>query len=354
VEELRPLEADGTAKPTMSSTLAQLLRCVRWKPWLTSETRSLVATGFLWPSTSLKTFGTHAISGQQQTCRLHGWPSRLEWTQSLWAINGSRAVLPCCSQSHQSSCTKSSMCSSIRSTRIPVASRREWSGLMSTISGFPSGGAFMIFNDPANNAAVSLGPWLHGSNASFSHWLVPPPSFFVDPFTVHHTAVFFTKHREFALAVGRNTCTAHLKSSAKVLVPEVSSNGSQQLRLALLKIPGISKCEWLSTPEIWQHSWYNGEVLRFSADLPTLTALTNIAAQALRNRLPTVSEQIIIEGAMNNITRGWIEAIVDQARALGFDAIQGHEIDRHSGGPKISRPWLAVMNSHVLSSPNWL
>ncbi len=75
------------------------------------------------------------------------------------------------------------------------------------------------------NESVDRGPWLHGTNVRFDSWQVPPPLEANDPFNVPHTAVFLTKHAEFAQDAGSFTCEAMLTPDARVLVPESDESG---------------------------------------------------------------------------------------------------------------------------------
>ena len=50
----------------------------------------------------------------------------------------------------------------------------------------------------------------------FDSWQVPPPLHANDPFNVPHTAVFLTKHADFAQDAGSFTCEAMLIPDAKV------------------------------------------------------------------------------------------------------------------------------------------
>ncbi len=202
--------------------------------------------------------------------------------------------------------------------------------------------------------SVDSGPWLHGTDTPFTHWSVPPPPKVGDPLSVTHTAVFLTKHEDYALAAGRHICKAFLTPHAKVLTPSEKSHDSEKLRKLLLRHPMAIGCTWLRDEDAWRASWVSGEVMRFEADIRVLTPLISRGASLLQKAWPTMPHEALLKGAMHNITRGWIEEIVKSTRSLGFDAVQGCEIDRHAGGVPIARPWLAVFNSGSLSTPIWL
>jgi hypothetical protein len=56
-----------------------------------------------------------------------------------------------------------------------------------------------------------------------------------------------------------------------------------------------------------------------------------------------------------NTTRGLIELICIEARELGYDALHGREIDKHSeNGEVIAQPWLAVFRKGVVRDPTWI
>jgi hypothetical protein len=71
-----------------------------------------------------------------------------------------------------------------------------------------------------------------------------------------------------------------------------------------------------------------------------------------RTGLPHEAASAIIQ---LNSARGLIELICVSAKKLGFDAIYGREVDRHSHEEKvIAQPWLAVLSKGVVTEPEWL
>ena len=57
----------------------------------------------------------------------------------------------------------------------------------------------------------------------------------------------------------------------------------------------------------------------------------------------------------HNCSRGLIELICVTAKKLGFDAIYGHEVDRHSDVNKVTaQPWLAILSKCYISAPEWV
>jgi len=200
---------------------------------------------------------------------------------------------------------------------------------------------------------VDRGPWLHGTDAPFDQWAVPPPKKRDDPLSVPHSAVFLTKHEDYAAGAGGRICEASLEPGASVLVAGIPSQASEALRLALRRRPVVGSCWWLRNETTWLGSWRSGDVMRFAADTDALQALVSRGASMLRQIAPDLPPEALVMGAQHNMTRGWIEEIVKAARALGFDALQGHEIDRHAGPQPIARPWLAVFKADALSAPVW-
>lgn len=200
---------------------------------------------------------------------------------------------------------------------------------------------------------VDRGPWLHGTDTPFDRWSVPPPRKNGEELAVPHTAVFLTKHEDYAAAAGGRICEASLEPQAKVLVAGLPSKASEALRLALRRHQVVAPCWWLRNEATWLESWRSGDVMRFAADTDHLQALVSRSASMLQKVAPDLPPEALVNGAQHNITRGWIEEIVKAARALGFDALQGHEIDRHAGPQPIARPWLAVFNADALSAPVW-
>lgn len=197
--------------------------------------------------------------------------------------------------------------------------------------------------------------WLHGTKAApFHSWIVPPPR---DPRSLlaEHSALFFTLHEDYAAGVGGRVCETRLSASAKVLVPELRTEDGEDLRVRLLAQPAIGKCHWLRDRSTWSESWRTGEVMRFGAvDAALNQALVRNAARLVQMKAKGLSPTQVDWLAKQNITRGWIEAIIAAAREMGFDALRGQEIDRHSGTVQaVARPWLAVWNAGVVAPPVW-
>lgn len=191
----------------------------------------------------------------------------------------------------------------------------------------------------------------HGTNTRFALWVVPPPAEFKDRLNAAHSAVFLTRHLDFAQGAGLLTCEAMLRPDAKVLVPAMDR--SDKLRQALLKHPIAGRCVWLQERETWRQAWNTGEATRFGADPKFLAQFHARAAASLQRQAPNLHPDVVSRVAANNITRGWIETVVGATRVLGYDALQGHECDKPSEGPSIARPWLAVLSAEALTEPVW-
>lgn len=169
-----------------------------------------------------------------------------------------------------------------------------------------------------------------------------------------HSAVFLTKHEDYAAAAGARLCEASLTPQARVLVATESSPASERLRVALRRQPGTGLCWWLRDEATWLASWRSGDVMRFAAEDSVLQQIIQRGAQLLYRAVPELPPEALLVGAQHNMTRGWIEAIVQATRALGFDALQGNEVDRHAGPVQpTARPWLAVFNAAALTPPLW-
>lgn len=102
----------------------------------------------------------------------------------------------------------------------------------------------------------------------------------------------------------------------------------------------------------WTQGWTTGDTLRFAFTNPmALVILAKNVEELVRGGLPPDAAEIAVQ---HNLTRGLIELICTSARKLGFNAIFGHEVDRHSEAGTIARPWLAVLDANVLTPPDWL
>jgi hypothetical protein len=70
-------------------------------------------------------------------------------------------------------------------------------------------------------------------------------------------------------------------------------------------------------------------------------------------RQPDLPDHALLWAAKQNMTRGWIELVAQQALQLGYDAVQGRELDSKSG-QGISRSWMAVMRADAITAPDWV
>lgn len=208
--------------------------------------------------------------------------------------------------------------------------------------------------------------WYHGTDATqFGEWKCPPPR--KSDFDVAHSAIFFTRNETFARTAGPNVASVQIRSNAKIVQPALPSKQSIRLRKELLRGCELAAYNrFARTDKDWQTAWRSGAIMRFETAVNDRKAqdavclYLNEAERLLRNVLPNdVSSQISPEQgrrlAMQNFTRGWIEELIRAARRCRFQAVQGAEIDRHSGEtPPPARSWLAVLDPTILSEPKWI
>ena len=67
--------------------------------------------------------------------------------------------------------------------------------------------------------------------------------------------------------------------------------------------------------------------MRFAADERHMVEIIARMMKLQLQRQPELPREFVSQLVQLNITRGWIEEIVKTARTLGFDAIQGNEVD---------------------------
>lgn len=192
--------------------------------------------------------------------------------------------------------------------------------------------------------------WYHGSYRRFSRWNFKPEA--KDHLTVPHSALFFTTNKDYALGAGPNLAKVSVRDSARVLDTTANYDGSERLRQELAKHPAMALL--LNVEQrYWHNGWETGDVLRaVPIDDRFGQHLSQIVDQLMSKGMNEEAAKIT---AQANTTRGLIEEICRQAKKLGFDAIYGHEIDRHSRpGNNIAQPWLAVMTPGVITDPEWV
>lgn len=214
----------------------------------------------------------------------------------------------------------------------------------------------LLLTDPFNTN------WYHGTNTTpFTKWQCPPPN--PTPADVPHSGLFFTADHGFAKNVGNSICTIKLSSNARLIVPTHGGAVSTAFRNAVIKSnPIAAYCHWLTSDSVWTAAWSTGEVMRFSWDtgnhkaaLEISKALAITAANIKKIIITPVSDDVVMKQAMLCLTRGWIEQLVREAKKLGYQAIQGAEIDRWSvpNSVPVAQPWLAVMDGCVITAPAW-
>lgn len=195
--------------------------------------------------------------------------------------------------------------------------------------------------------------WYHGTQEQFPNWVFPPPPKKDEPLLVLHSAIFFTSNMEFAEKAGSELAVVTLSSNAKILDATHNYYASEKLRKAVSKNEMASRTLNV-THDFWHNGWKDGSVLRVNYTDPIVEAqLTEmIFSQAVAASLPLEVAQVMV---IQNLTRGLIELICKEAKKIGFDAIYGHEIDRHTQiGTVFAQPWLAVLRKGVVSNPTWL
>jgi hypothetical protein len=194
--------------------------------------------------------------------------------------------------------------------------------------------------------------WLHGTNTVFERFEFPPPQKKGDELSVPHTGVFLTLHRDYAESAGQGLCSAKLRSSARVLDLTYPSKESETLRREVCKNHNARHSIYINNSVQWIEGWRTGDVLRVA--IKGTAALPWLGAHVAQLVSAGMSEEVAWINTQHNLTRGLIELICESARQLGFDAIYGHEVDRHSGSVKIARPWLAVLNDGALFPIEWI
>ena len=195
--------------------------------------------------------------------------------------------------------------------------------------------------------------WYHGTDQSFSTWKLPPPRKPGEDLLVHHTAIFFTINRDFAKEAGTRLARVSLSSNARLLDTIANYAASEHLRREVMRNPMASRTLNVNH-DYWHEGWLTGNVLRVAYNDPAMSAhLDKMASDlAAHTGLPFDTAYSVVG---HNSARGLIELICVSAKRLGYDALYGHEVDRHSEpGKAIAQPWLAVMSNGVVSSPEWI
>ena len=199
---------------------------------------------------------------------------------------------------------------------------------------------------------LDLPCWFHGSDQNFDTWLIPPPPKPGEDLLVPHTAIFFTSDLDFAKGAGNKIAKVSVSSSSKILDTTANYEASEKLRLSLSQHPIASRTLNIQH-DFWHEWWKTGDVLRMTYSDPTLEAHLQkmVVSLSQQSGLPIEAASAVIQ---HNSSRGLIELVCTSAKKLGFDAIFGHEVDRHSFEDKvIAQPWLAVLTNGVVSKPEW-
>ncbi|WP_225913344.1 hypothetical protein [Pseudomonas asgharzadehiana] len=206
---------------------------------------------------------------------------------------------------------------------------------------------------PELNERLDTPCWYHGTKQNFESWTFPPPMKPGENLLVPHTAVFFTSNIEFARGAGEKIAIVSLNSNSRVLDATENYDDSERLRKAVMRNEIASRTLNVGR-DYWHAGWKTGDVLRMAFTDPQLENNLNEMISNHSRRL-NVSLKVASAIVGHNATRGLIELICITARNLGFDALYGHEVDRHSiAGKKIAQPWLAVLSKGVVSEPEWI
>lgn len=203
---------------------------------------------------------------------------------------------------------------------------------------------------------LDLPCWFHGSTQRFDVWQFPPPPKPNDPLLAKHTAIFFTSDRAFAEEVAGNVAgnvgRVSLSSTAKILDTTFNYEAAERLRCELLRDDLVSRMDNVDH-DFWHSGWVSGAVLRVQYTNPEVGHYYQNKADTLSRTMGISNEEARIIVAHNS-SRELAEAICVAARRLGFDAIFGHEIDRHTEvGRVIAQPWLAVLSTGCVTDPEW-
>ncbi|MFQ2468542.1 hypothetical protein ACK312_09590 [Aeromonas caviae] len=200
---------------------------------------------------------------------------------------------------------------------------------------------------------LNLPCWFHGTEQDFDTWIIPPPPKSGEILLIPHTAIFFTSDIDFAKGAGKKIANVSISSHSKILDTTANYEASENLRLSLSQHPIASRTLNIRH-NFWHNGWKTGDVLRMTYSDPALeTHLQQMVVNLSRQSgLSKEAASVVIQ---LNSSRGLIELICTSAKKLGFDAIFGHEVDRHSvEGKVIARPWLAVLSKGVTSNPEWV
>lgn len=199
--------------------------------------------------------------------------------------------------------------------------------------------------------ALNIGQWYHGTDVTFNDWRFPPPH--IDPLAVPHKGIFLTTNRSFAEGAGDKLALVSLSGKARVLDMTANYEASERLRQVMLSNQ-VFKLTRNAQHDNWHKGWKTGEVLRVQYSSKEFSS--HLEGTVMRYAtMYNMSIEVAKIAVLHNVTRGLIETICDNARKMGFDAIYGYEIDRHSNSAKEqSQPWLAVLNSGFLTKPRWL
>lgn len=195
--------------------------------------------------------------------------------------------------------------------------------------------------------------WYHGGNQVFESWKIPSPQKPGEDFLVpHKCAIFFTSNLDYAKETGNKTAKVTIFEDSNVLDMIVNYDESEKVRL-LLKGNDLASKTLNVEHDFWHEGWKTGDVLRVAFNNPIVDEhMQEVALELSKSSGKSLAEANFI--IQHNSSRGLIELICQFAKELGFDALYGFEVDRHSDvNKKVAQPWLAVFSSNIISSPEW-
>jgi hypothetical protein len=191
--------------------------------------------------------------------------------------------------------------------------------------------------------------WYHGTDCQLSQWHIPPPPP-KNSLIVAHTAVFFSASRAFARKAGKNVYATRLRKRTKILDTVQDRTASEQLRQCV-KNNAFARHTHNVEYDFWHQGWQSGNVLRLAySDSRVEHHLQQMIIHLHHAKgipLPTCRDLVY-----QNCARGLIELICTSAARMGFDALFGHEIDRHTCPDRpLSQPILGIFHPAVLRPP---
>ncbi|WP_426339728.1 hypothetical protein ACN9MZ_26105 [Pseudoduganella sp. S-14] len=195
--------------------------------------------------------------------------------------------------------------------------------------------------------------WFHGTqhHIDIEAWAFPPGTHH-KPELVAHSAVFLTTDRILAMGAGGKLYTANINPSAKVLDLRIPGKESEEFRRVAI-LGKLGKDHSFAKADYWSAAWRQGKMMRFASSKPHHIKDQERIMQAKgKYDAGDRSEETIrlmIKG--QNLTRAWIEEIVNAGRKLGYDALIGTEPDTYRPGGAVICEVLFALNANALTAP---